>query len=83
MAAREMDILLVVVSLDVDRVVEIERIKACIHIKQMDSKNGPGKLDMIVAVEAFFEEVKRIMTMSSELEEIIYKPEPKIMLIYF
>ena len=44
----------------------------------MGRGDGPGKSDRIATIEVLKEEEKGIMTMSSQQEDIINKPEPKV-----
>ena len=65
---------------DVDRGAERRLVNKDVNIQEgdMERRDGPGKSDRVVTIEALKEEEKEIMTMSPQQEDIINKPEPKV-----
>ena len=65
---------------DVDRYAEVRLVNKDVNIQEgdMGRGDGPGKSDRVATIEALREEVKGIMTMSPQQEDIINKPEPKV-----
>ena len=73
MTAGEMEILLMVGVLDVNRSAEALLVNMYFNIKVGDMRggDGSGKSDRIMTIEVLKEKEKGIMTMSSQQEDII------------
>ena len=69
---------------DVDGGAEARLVNKDVNIQEgdMGRGDGPSKSDRLATIEAL-KEKKGIMTMSSQQEDIINKPEPKVRFIVF
>ena len=85
MAAGKMEVLLVVGGFDVDGCAGVRLVNNDVNIQEgdMGRGDGPGKSDRVMTIESLVEMEKLIMTISSQLEDIINKPVPKVRFIVF
>ena len=80
MAARKVEVLLVVGGFDVNGDAEVRLVNKDVNIQEgdMERGDGPSKSDRVASIEALKEKEKGIMTMSPQQEDIINKPESKV-----